>query len=153
MQEEQRADYRLVPCRFGDALWERVVALRLRVYVDEQKVPLELELDEHDKAATHFALLQKDEVVATVRIVRAGDSAHIGRLAVDIAHRRKGLGRRLMLRALASAAEDGCTEAILDAQTWITHLYAQFGFEICSDKFMDAGIPHFRMRRSLKPPR
>lgn len=128
-----------------------MVDLRLKVYVDEQKVPLELELDEHDEGAQHLALCLDDKVVATLRIVREGATAHIGRLAVDRDHRRRGLASRLMLKALSQAADGGCTDAVLDAQTWITHLYAQFGFEICSEVFMDAGIPHFRMRRKLTP--
>ena len=151
MHDEQESGYVLTHCRYGDSLWQRVVDLRLRVYVDEQKVPLELELDEHDEAARHLALLLGEEVVATLRLVRSGETAHIGRLAVDLPHRRKGLARPLMFRALEQAAEEGCTDAVLDAQIWITHLYAQFGFEVCSDEFMDAGIPHFRMRRSLVP--
>lgn len=145
------ADYELVPCVYGDALWPGVVELRLRVYVDEQNVPLELELDEHDSAALHLAIRCAAQTVATLRIVWEGATAHIGRLAVDSGHRRRGLAGRLMLRALEDAARARCTEAVLDAQTWITHLYAQFGFAVCSDEFMDAGIPHFRMRRSLTP--
>ncbi len=151
MCKTEYPDYTLVPCAYGDALWQRVVDVRLRVYVDEQKVPLDLELDEHDETAQHLALLAGKVVVATLRIVRSGQTAHIGRLAVDLAHRRKGLARRLMVRALAMATKEGCDKAVLDAQTWITHLYEQFGFEICSDKFMDAGIPHYRMRKSLSP--
>ncbi len=145
-------DFHLLPCRYEDLLWARVVELRLRVYVDEQHVPLELELDEHDVAAQHYAMCQGDEVVATLRVVREGETAHIGRLAVDREYRRAGLARRLLERALSDATRAGCKGAVLDAQIWITHLYAQFGFEVCSEEFLDAGIPHLRMRRSLTSP-
>lgn len=145
------AGYTVAPCTHGDSRWEGVVRLRLRVYVDEQKVPLELELDEYDRSAWHLALLWQDTVVGTLRVVWEPDEvAHIGRLAIAADHRKKGLASVLIQRAIDEAINRGCRRAVLDAQTWITHLYAAFGFSVTGDEFLDAGIPHFRMVRLLK---
>jgi predicted GNAT family N-acyltransferase len=143
--------FSLHPCRFGDSLWDSVVALRLTVYVDEQKVPLELELDDLDVGASHLALRHQDETVGTLRIAwEEPGIAHIGRLAIDRRFRRQGLARLLLGCALDAAVARACNAAVLDAQVWITHLYASLGFAVCSEEFLDAGIPHLRMRRELK---
>jgi predicted GNAT family N-acyltransferase len=138
------------PVEHGKGLWAEVEALRLRVYVDEQAVPLELELDEFDPAASHFAALVDGVVAGTLRIVWEGPHAHIGRLAVDPGFRRKGIARALLTHALEAARRHGSVAAVLDAQTWITHLYRSFGFAVTSGVFMDAGIPHVRMERRLE---
>lgn len=137
--------YRVVRTRHGAPLWAAIVRLRLEVYVDEQKVPIEEELDAHDETAVHFAVLTGDAVVGTIRVVMAAGEAKIGRLAIAAGHRRRGLARRLMRAGIDESTESGAPHIILDAQTWVTSLYAGFGFEEEGEVFMDCGIPHIRM--------
>lgn len=140
----------IVETRFGDGLWPALVALRLRVYVDEQKVPLELELDDDDQRARHFAALSRDCVVATARLVAHGPVGKIGRLAVEAGVRRQGTGKALLRRCIGAAQEQGLERLELDAQTRVTGLYEGFGFAAVGDTFWDAGILHIKMVLNLR---
>lgn len=125
--------------------WEGVKALRLAVFVDEMDVPPELEIDEDDQLALHFAFLEGDETVATLRILEAKSSAKIGRVAVAKAYRRKGLGTKLMQEAIKYCQTRQQTCISLGAQTYITDFYTALGFQEQGDVFLDAGIPHITM--------
>ena len=130
---------------------EQCYAIRLRVFVEEQQVPPELELDEYDASAFHYLALTDDLPIATARIVDKHGSAKIGRVAVLPEYRGFGHGKTLMEFLLSDAAARGFREAMLDAQTHALDFYARLGFVAEGDEFLDAGIPHFRMRRSLGP--
>ena len=123
--------------------------LRHEVFVVEQRVPLELEIDEYDPSATHLVMLQGDEVVATLRLVPYGDKIKIGRVAVRQQLRRQGLGTQLMLRGIRHAVESGFRTVFLDAQVDSMPFYQGLGFIEEGDVFDDAGIPHVRMRLVL----
>lgn len=123
--------------------------LRHEVFVVEQRVPLELEIDEYDPSATHLVMPQGDEVVATLRLVPYGDKIKIGRVAVRQQLRRQGLGTQLMLRGIRHAAESGFRTVFLDAQVDSMPFYQGLGFIEEGDVFDDAGIPHVRMRLVL----
>mgnify|MGYP002725660431 CR=1 FL=1 len=131
--------------QYESPLWPAIVALRLEVYVDEQKVPLELELDDDDRAAVHFAALDAGEVVGTARLVFHDDAAKFGRLAVKAALRGKGIARQLIAITIDHARDRGVGTMYLDSQTMATGLYAKFGFVEEGGIFLDAGIEHLRM--------
>src|SRR5262245_25186923 len=84
-----------------------VYALRHEVFVIEQNVPVELEIDEYDASATHLAAMANREIVGTLRIVALGQLAKIGRMAVSAGFRRKGIARQLMRVAEAIACNQG----------------------------------------------
>ncbi len=130
---------------FQSHLWEAIVALRLEVYVDEQKVPLELELDDDDRTAVHFAAVEGGEVVGTARLVYRDGTAKFGRLAVKAIHRGKGIARQLLAVTIEHVKTAGAHTMFLDSQTVATGLYARFGFVEEGGVFMDAGIEHIRM--------
>lgn len=119
--------------------------LRHEVFVVEQQVPVELEIDEYDSAAMHLVLLQGAQVVATLRLVPYGDKIKIGRVAVRQQLRRHGLGTQLMLCGIRHAAESGFRAVFLDAQVDSMPFYQGLGFIEEGDVFDDAGIPHVRM--------
>lgn len=121
--------------------------IRERVFMDEQKVPAELEWDGEDNNAIH--LLASDangDPIACARILRNG---HIGRMAVLPSWRRRGVGRALLRRAIDVVASLGCDYAFLDAQLHALPFYRQEGFVEQGEVFMDAGIPHRHMRRKV----
>ena len=128
--------------------------LRTRVFVEEQGVPAEIELDAADADAVHaIARNRLGAVLATGRLLVQGDPAgrtgKIGRMAVDRAARNSGVGR-MVLDALTDAARArGDRELVLNAQSAAERFYGRAGFVRDGDPFEEAGIAHVAMRRSL----
>ena len=94
------------------------------------------------------------EPVAHARVLTAGGTVRIGRVAVRATVRRAGYGRRIMRAALDLAAElDPQAEVHLDAQAYLEPWYASLGFETVSEVFLEAGIEHVAMicRHRLSP--
>jgi predicted GNAT family N-acyltransferase len=124
--------------------------IRKAVFVEEQAVPLELEMDEYDDVAVHFLLRDSGRTpLATARLLDKHGLAKIGRVAVLKEARGYGLGLMLMQFVLDEARRRGFTEAVLDSQTYAIPFYARLGFTAEGEEFDDAGIPHFLMRRKL----
>lgn len=122
-----------------------LVDLRYRVFVEEQNVPEEIEIDEFDEAAVHLVAVLGKRVVGTCRIVSLGDAMRIGRLSVDEAHRHQGIATHLMDLALAYSKDSGTPRVILDAQVNAIGFYERFGFYAVGEPFDDGGIDHKRM--------
>ncbi|WP_303673372.1 GNAT family N-acetyltransferase [Vampirovibrio chlorellavorus] len=129
-------------------------ALRTTVFIEEQGIPPELEWDEFDADALHWLFMQAEsgQAVATARILsyqeacQARPVAKIGRVAVSQACRGQGIGEKLMRELLTFAQAEGYQQAILDAQTRAVPFYERLGFVKEGFEFMEAGIPHYRMR-------
>lgn len=129
-----------------DALRDSCTQIRFRVFVEEQQVPVEEELDERDAECLHF-LLRVDGVPAgTARLLPDG---HIGRVALLAPYRGTGLGRTLMQAVIDEARRRGHTTLALAAQTHAIDFYARLGFVVHGPEFLDAGIPHRDMTLSL----
>lgn len=125
------------------------LAIRMEVFVQEQQVPAELELDEYDDAATHLLLTEGGVPLATARLVDKHGVAKIGRVAVSKAARGRGFGLRVMQAVLEEARRQKFSEAMLDSQTYAIPFYEKLGFAAEGEEFDDAGIPHRLMRRHL----
>jgi len=133
---------------------EGALGVRFRVFVGEQKVPIEEELDETDAAATHVIVVlnragQEGEVVATGRVFYRDEdtAARIGRMAVDIEYRRQGIGGRLLQFLEEEAASQGVTTYILNAQVYVKDFYAAHGYIERGEEFLEADIVHILMRK------
>ncbi|HVL55435.1 MAG TPA: GNAT family N-acetyltransferase [Burkholderiaceae bacterium] len=131
--------------------WDEVGAdaqrVRTAVFVLEQGIPIELEWDEQDPVSLHAVAYVDGEPVATGRLL---PDSHIGRMAVLAAHRRSGLGGRILQRLIEAARARGDRAVELNAQSYVCAFYARHGFEICSEEFEEAGIPHRAMRLGLR---
>ena len=128
---------------------EAAVGIRFRVFVDEQAVPPEIELDEYDAQATHAIAVEDGDAMGTGRMFLEDGAARIGRMAVDSAHRRRGVGG-LILRFLEDEAKiQGATEIVLHAQDYVKAFYAAHGYTEHGRMFMEAGILHVEMRKGL----
>ncbi|HXZ92201.1 MAG TPA: GNAT family N-acetyltransferase [Burkholderiales bacterium] len=133
--------------------------IRWSVFVQEQGVPRELELDERDPLCLHA--LARDETgraIGTARLLppeRHGANVvgHVGRMAVLRPWRGRGIGGALLERLIEAAAARGDTELALSAQTHALAFYRAHGFAEEGDEFLDAGIRHRTMRRQLQPAR
>ena len=126
-------------------------ALRHRVFVLEQAVPVELEMDEFDDVATHaVARDPAGRVVGTGRmVVRPGGVARIGRMAVAPEARRGGVGAALLALLESAAVDAGCGRAELHAQTHAIGFYRRAGYQPEGEPFDDAGILHVAMWKAL----
>jgi predicted GNAT family N-acyltransferase len=120
--------------------------LREAVFVNEQKVPRELEIDGQDPGCRHVLARGPDGTpIGTGRLLPDG---HIGRMAVAAAWRGQGVGRALLERLLEEASILGMTGLALNAQTTASDFYRRFGFVAEGAEFIEAGLPHQAMRRS-----
>lgn len=124
---------------------EKAFAIRLRVFVEEQGVPREMELDRDDRRAIHFLATASGRAVGTARIVLRRGSAKIGRMAVLKSDRGKGVGTRLLKRAVATARKLGARKIYLHAQVPVIGFYERLGFRSVGAIFDEAGIPHRKM--------
>lgn len=121
--------------------------VRESVFVEEQKVPREIEMDEHDAVSRHVIASDADGgAIGTGRLLADG---HIGRMAVLAGWRGKGVGRALLERLIEEAAGQGLRHLALHAQTHACGFYRRFGFVEEGPEFMEAGIPHRTMVRSI----
>ena len=124
--------------------------VRLKVFVEEQGVPRDEELDSYDGTARHFLARVGGEVVGTARLIEKGPvTAKIGRVAILPGARRQGAGKRLMAAVEDAAKESGQTEAILEAQLHAIPFYEALGYRAEGDVFLDCNIPHRLMRKVL----
>jgi predicted GNAT family N-acyltransferase len=138
---------RIIEIEFGSDLMRDAFELRFEVFVDEQGVPRELEVDELDPGATHLVAIRDEQVIGTLRMLEHEGAAKIGRVAVRAAARGAGVGARLMDRAAAIAAERGFAEIVLHAQVAVAGFYRRLGYVAEGDLFDEAGIPHVAMRK------
>lgn len=127
-------------------------ALRFEVFVDEQGVSAESEIDAEDAGATHLLLLEDAVPIGTLRILRDGDTARIGRVCLRASARGRGLGAALMRRAIAVIEEDRTVARIkLSAQVTVVGFYEGLGFTAYGPLYDDERIPHQAMERQLAP--
>ena len=120
--------------------------IRFQVFVDEQRVPAEIELDEHDASCVHALAYKDGKAVGTGRLLPDG---HIGRMAVLQAERGKGIGKALLRALIDAARRRGNREVALSAQVHAVGFYRGEGFEPEGPVYEEAGIPHQAMRRPL----
>lgn len=136
------AQYRIEPVDWATEA-TALYAIRYRVFVEEQRVPVELERDDYDPVSLHvIARTTAGQAIGTGRLLPDG---HIGRLAVLAHWRHRGIGRAMMRTLLELASERGFRTVHLNAQTYAIAFYEQLGFRIEGDVFMEAGIPHRSM--------
>jgi predicted GNAT family N-acyltransferase len=133
----------------GDDELAAALALRRAVFVEEQGVPLEEELDEHDAQALHLVALDGPTVVGTCRLLQAGDALKLGRMAVAPAARRRGIAARLIEEAEAHARGQGVGVIRLSSQLSARAVYERAGYTAYGDEFLDAGIEHVMMEKTL----
>jgi predicted GNAT family N-acyltransferase len=124
-------------------------ALREAVFIGEQEVPLEQEIDELDRDARQLVALDSAQVIGTLRLLSFGEEAKIGRVAVAKQWRRRGIASQMLDVALGRAREQGFERVRLAAQVVAVALYEQAGFAVESEPFEEAGITHVWMGLAL----
>ena len=125
-------------------------ALRHQVFVEEQHVPVELEVDGLDADARHFAVKTDDRIIATCRVRRIGSAAKIERVAVLKEFRRMGIGQTLMKYILQVLPRQGDIQLLkLSSQADAVQFYEKLGFRTRGNEYMDAGMPHYDMVKEI----
>lgn len=129
----------------------RAFPIRKAVFIEEQNVPEELELDEFDPQALH-ALLQFDQQwIGTARLVDlAKGQAQIGRMAVLAQYRRQGFGKQILEEMILAARQKGVTSLVLHSQVNAIPFYGKLGFIAQGPIYDEAGIPHRNMMMELQ---
>jgi predicted GNAT family N-acyltransferase len=128
---------------------EDALGLRERIFHDEQGVPVRADRDGRDGEALHLVALEEGRVIGTCRLVFEGRVAKLGRLAVELPLRRRGVGAALLREAERAARSAQVERMALHAQLPAHELYARQGFEDRGPTFMEQGIPHVAMEKAL----
>jgi len=135
-----------------DAELADALSVRRAVFIEEQGVPEDRELDGRDGEATHFVAYDGDAPVGAARFRDyEGDAAKVERVAVLERRRGEGIGRELMAAVEAAARGAGHGTAVLHAQEAVIDFYEGLGYRTEGERFEDAGIPHRRMSKPLSP--
>jgi predicted GNAT family N-acyltransferase len=125
------------------------LALRSRVFCDEQGVSFEADQDGRDPEATHIVAIEDGVVIGTCRLLFRGAVARLGRLAVEADRRGDGVGAEILREADRVAREAGSESIALHAQTYTQRLYEQAGYEEYGPTFVEEGIEHVAMEKRL----
>lgn len=133
-----------------DPQLKEALAIRMRVFVEEQGVDPALEIDDDDAVAWHVLARIDGEPAGTARLVMLDQlRAKIGRVAVLPEYRGHGIATQLVSLLMEYARREGRTQAILDSQLPVMPLYEKLGFTAVGEVFLDADILHRRMIRKL----
>jgi predicted GNAT family N-acyltransferase len=125
---------------------KEICKIRFEVFVDEQNVPEELEIDGLDDEAKHVLIYNNDEPIGTGRILSDG---HIGRVAVLKKYRGLGIGKSVMQELIKWALENNLKKLWLSSQ-WHAHsFYLDLDFVCEGEIYEEAGIDHIKMFRLL----
>lgn len=143
------SDFRVERVDYGTALPD-LRAIRDVVFVQEQRVPVEIERDALDAACTH--VLARDAEGRPIGTGRLAPNGKIGRMAVLGDWRGRGVGRAMLLQLLDAARESGLSDVMLHAQVDAERFYAADGFLPVGERFEEAGIVHQEMHRTLDRP-
>ena len=120
--------------------------IRKQVFIEEQGVPEDMELDEHDPLAKHALAYQDGLCVGTGRLVRLDNHhAQIGRMAVLSTYRNQDIGSAILSSLITLAQAEGVSTLVLHSQISAAPFYAKFGFVAEGSIYDEAGIAHRNM--------
>ncbi|KAJ2645122.1 hypothetical protein GGF44_000099 [Coemansia sp. RSA 1694] len=142
----------------SDDEFKQALRIRVHVFVEIQKFPLDEEVDELDKTATHLVITDARrevaaQVVGTLRILKSPEAAKFGRVVILPEYQGQGLGKLLMQGAeqyVAECSEYGkykCTK--LGSQWDKRGFYESCGYEARGDVYDDTGCPHIWMYKPI----
>ena len=128
---------------------EQALELRREVFVGEQGVSEADEFDGREDECVHVLAVDGGRVVGCCRLLPAGAVVKLGRMVVAPDRRREGIAAAMLAESDAQAAALGAGLITLSAQTYVTSLYEQAGYEVTSAAFDEVGIEHVRMEKRL----
>ncbi|MDR0865283.1 MAG: GNAT family N-acetyltransferase [Candidatus Symbiothrix sp.] len=131
------------------------VRIRRQVFVEEQHVPTEIEIDAYEALCVHFVLYddETDAALATARLLPGKENENLitlQRMAVLKEYRGNGYGRKVMEAIEKFAAQNRFPEIVLHAQLTAKDFYTKMGYIPFGDEFEEAGIRHISMKRQIQ---
>ena len=130
-------------------IYQDALMIRKEVFVKEQGVDMALELD-GELGPTHYVLYYKSKPVATARTSFERAGWHIQRVATLKSYRKLGLAKRLLSKIEEDARQSKVAYLTLGAQDSAQGFYTKLGYQVVGAGFLDAGIAHHRMDKSLQ---
>jgi predicted GNAT family N-acyltransferase len=135
----------------------QALAIREVVFIEEQRVPETMERDEEDARAFHVLAYEGKHAIGTGRLVdlsqppenASGHWGKIGRMAVLAAHRKGGVGSRILETLEAEARKRHYDGIVLHAQVHARDFYVKHGYQDHGGQFEEANMPHLQMRKRL----
>lgn len=130
--------------------YDKCLNIRRKVFIEEQNVSENIEIDMFEGMADHFLVLSNGDSVGTARLVRINEAAaKIGRVAVLKEYRSNGTGRFLMEKVVEFAKSGNIKTLLLASQTYTVNFYERSGFKAYGDEFLDADRPHCMMKLDI----
>ena len=123
---------------------EQVFNIRKNVFIEEQNVPTEIEMDEFDNIAEHFIAYLNDKPIGCARI-RFNDHLKLERIAIIKEYREKGFGTQLTKYLIKYSLKRNESDIIMHSQYYAKDFYKKFGFVEVGEPFYEAGIKHIKM--------
>ena len=129
---------------------DHVYSIRTKVFIEEQQVPKDLEMDEWEEKSVHFLAWLSDTPIGTCRLRFVdNDTGKAERVAVLKEYRNTGAGTKLMQALEAFARQKGAKKILLNAQISAMPFYEKSGYIAFGTPFDDAGILHMQMEKKL----
>lgn len=142
-----KLSYKLVE---SDSELKAALEVRKRVFVEEQGISEDIEIDDHENEALHMVVKDGERVIGTARVLFLNNSqAKLERMAILKPFRRKGIGSRIIAFLNEELRSREVKQVVLHAQYPVVAFYKSCGFEISGSTFWEAGIKHIKMQRRL----
>lgn len=125
--------------------------IRAKVFIYEQNVPQEVEMDDRDTDALHVVVYNDEKPIATGRLIINEQQCLIGRIAVVKEERKKGFGDLVVKMLLRKAEDKGVKQVNVHAQVSAAGFYTKLGFAEVGGEYIDkdTGIAHIHMVKVL----
>lgn len=132
------------------ATYKDGLMIRTKVFVNEQNVPSDLEVDADEAKCTYTTLYVDEHPAAVARFSPTEDNGvHIQRVAVLKEFRHRGLASKVINKITAIAKNKKYSYITLGAQDQANGFYKKIGFHVVGDQYEEAGILHHEMRKDL----
>ncbi len=123
--------------------------VRRQVFINEQNIPENIEIDGSDKNAKSMILKVDNKPIGTGRLIEINDKMYIGRVCILKDYRKKGYASHLIKFLLDEAKKMGKKEVFIHSQSYVKSFYEKIGFIKFGEEFLEAGIPHINMKIKL----
>lgn len=137
----------------NEEMLRQCLAIRNDVFTVEKGVPKSIEVDEFDtlnEQCEHFLIKYNDDNAGTVGCVKeSGNTVRIQRFCFYSRFRGCGLGKESLEYLERYYSEVGIIKIVMDAKFEVCGFYEKCGYERVSDVFIEAGIEHIKMEKSL----
>lgn len=139
-----------VSADLNSTVYNDALNIRYKVFVEEQSVPEDMEIDEFESISTYFVGYIGDQPAVTARCYSADNNGwHVQRVATYKQFRKQGLAKELLLYIEDVARKKNIDYLILGAQDQAQGFYLKLGYEVVGDQYLDAGIQHHDMKKTL----